>query len=811
MNKFVLGTALAVLFLCAAPVRALGPHECAIIVNANSEDSKALANFYADLRRIPPQNIIHLDLPGRVREARATISPEDFRSLIYEPVMTALKERQLSSHVLAWLYSLDFPTTVSAEPPLSLTGMTFVRGSPPESVEVRQGLWPSQLFRGPDRADGPVAKTVSLEQFTLALTTNMPLPSMMLGWSGSRGMTLDEIKQQLKTAASSDASRPTASVYFEVNDNVRSTTRQWQFETAKKELGELEVLGIASGDMPKDRRDLMGILAGRSDFEAKNYGMLRPGAYADQLTSYGAIFHIPEQTKLIEWLQHGAAASAGTIVEPGSLTEPVALWAKFPTARLFAHYAGGATLIESLYQSIRSPLQILLVGDALCAPWARPPAITLVSMEDNDRLSGTAEFVTSAWGNLNLRSMMIMYILDGKPILLPGQRGGVLKLDTKPVTDGYHSLRAIAYDVGNPVRHQGVSDIDFMLCNRDRFVALNGPEPNSRVDAKRPFTLTMTATGTPERAAIVVQERLLMTAAFSNGMTFVINPQTIGPGPVDVQAIAVYPDREAVRSKPLRLNLGVVNEPPRIIDIKAREPDANGMILLRSLVEDPDGDEVSQTWHYAPVIDEEVAVAGSPDKAKQFAPDEDTLRMAAAVQSVSATFALEQPNRLRAIDVTCRWEESGLPFDRHQGGIVFNAMDENNYLYWGLDGRLSAWALKRVVDGREENVLTRGAPVRMEETYRLRIAFKGGKTMQFIVNDRVEAEADIDFGPGRVGVRAGTSPVNFSDLYVSPPSAAKSFFNEEGDVIFFPAAEESTAKKLHVIARDLHSSTSKAY
>jgi hypothetical protein len=245
MRRIVLGTALAVLFLCAAPVLALGPHECAIIVNANSEDSKALANFYADLRRIPPQNIIHLDLPGRVREARATISPEDFRTLIYEPVMTALKERQLSSHVLVWLYSLDFPTTVSTESPMSLTGMTFVRGNPPESVEVRQGLWPSQLFRGPDRADGPAAKTVSLEQFTLALTTNMPLPSMMLGWSGSRGMTLDEIKRQLKTAASSDASRPTASVYFEVNDNVRSTTRQWQFEPAKKELGELEVLGIA--------------------------------------------------------------------------------------------------------------------------------------------------------------------------------------------------------------------------------------------------------------------------------------------------------------------------------------------------------------------------------------------------------------------------------------------------------------------------------------------------------------------------------------------------------------------------------------
>ena len=209
MTRIFSVAAFAAFFLFANSLTlALGPHECALLVNRNSPDSMALANFYADLRKIPLQNIIYLDIPAKALAPAATITPDEFRRHIYEPAMNILASRNLPGHVLVWLYSLDFPSTVATDPPMSLTGMTFVRGQPPSGEEIMSGKWPSRLFRGPDRPDGPAAPSLSLEQFTLQLTTNMPLPSMMLGWSGSRGMTLDEIKEHLRIAASRRSGTP---------------------------------------------------------------------------------------------------------------------------------------------------------------------------------------------------------------------------------------------------------------------------------------------------------------------------------------------------------------------------------------------------------------------------------------------------------------------------------------------------------------------------------------------------------------------------------------------------------------------------
>ena len=57
----------------------------------------------------------------------------------------------------------------------------------------------------------------------------MPLPSMMLGYTGERGNTLKEVTDCLKKGSRSDSTSPTGTVYFAVNDDIRSTCREWQF------------------------------------------------------------------------------------------------------------------------------------------------------------------------------------------------------------------------------------------------------------------------------------------------------------------------------------------------------------------------------------------------------------------------------------------------------------------------------------------------------------------------------------------------------------------------------------------------------
>lgn len=765
----------AFFMLASTPSQALGPHECAILVNRNSPASMALANVYADLRNIPPQNIVHLDIPDKALEPAATITPDEFRRHIYEPAMKTLAARNLPGHVLVWLYSLDFPSTIATDPPMSLTGMTFVRGQPPPPDDVMSGRWPSPLFRGPDRPDGPTAPSVSLEQFTIQLTTNMPLPAMMLGWHGSRGMTLDQIKDQLRGAAGSDGSHPKASVYFELNDNIRSTTRTWQFEPSIRELTGRGVTAVAASNQA-ERLNIMGVMAGRASLDVRSFGPLRFGAYADHLTSFGALFHEGSQTKLTAWLRAGAAASSGTVVEPGSTNVPVNLWPKFAAARFFTHYTGGCTMIESLYQSVRSPLQILLVGDALCSPWSKSPGLTLISLADDDKvpLRGRADFMASAWaGAAGSTPPLIMYMLNGQP-LMAGGRGNTphMTIDTTRLSDGYHELRAIGY-MHDAVRQQGFARKGFTVCNRDRSITLAGYQPKEQVDLFRPLTFTVSAKGRPDEVAIIAQERELVRLPYRPDMVIDVSPQRVGAGPVSFQSVAYYDGREGARSPPLLLHIAELNKPP-VIGMHA-EAHENGTMILSMQASDPENDPVQSFW----VLD---VMRGEP-----CTPD--------------------APHRIKEIQMAFQFTGADTIHHAHQAGIAFNQVDDHNYFVWGADGRTSAWSLRQFRDGAEAVIFARGAPLETKVIYTLRLTMLGPERMGLFVNDSLLGEAEVAFGPGRIEIRTGSAPVDTPHMMIAPPLAVSTAFREEAGRLIVESAGRNDGFAPVAMARD-HRATS---
>jgi hypothetical protein len=128
-------------------------------------------------------------------------------------------------------------------------------------------------------------------------------------------------------------------------------------------MGVPVVLGTKTAPLP-DR--LAGVMTGAAGVDMAPYrDRLVPGAFAEHLTSWAATFDNASQTKLTAWIDAGAAGSVGTV------TEPYAIWTKFPRAAVFERYLGGQTLLESLVQSIASPFQSLIVGDPLCRPWGR--------------------------------------------------------------------------------------------------------------------------------------------------------------------------------------------------------------------------------------------------------------------------------------------------------------------------------------------------------------------------------------------------------------------------------------------------------
>ena len=215
---------------------ALGPHELLLLVNANSPRSIEIANHYAHLRGIPAANIVQLALPPSATSAAAYLTREQFTQAIWEPAQAALRDRRIGDHILAWVYSADFPVLITGEPQLSLTGLTFVRNQVPDPELIRKGVPVSRLFAGPgpDLKQRGIPRT--LEQYAMALGTNLPLPSMMLAHTGARGESVDQALRRLHQAARLNGTPLSGSVFFLTSDDVRTTCRSWQFEDAAQEL-----------------------------------------------------------------------------------------------------------------------------------------------------------------------------------------------------------------------------------------------------------------------------------------------------------------------------------------------------------------------------------------------------------------------------------------------------------------------------------------------------------------------------------------------------------------------------------------------
>jgi uncharacterized protein (TIGR03790 family) len=543
---FILSFWLSALALVAS---ALGPHELALVINRNSPDSIEIAHHYARLRLIPSSNLVYIDLPHAFIHE---IDPEAFRTVIYEPVQKELEQRRITDHILAWAYSADFPTRVLTTPQMSLTGATFVRGAFPSNELIAQGTYLSPFYRGPHRPGDAVQPSISLQDEAVRLRDRMPLPAMLLAYTGQRGIDPASALDSLRRAAAADGTQPRDPFYFHVSDDVRSKLRDWQFEAALAELKSIGMPAMLSSNAPAPTQPLSGLMLGTAT-PVESWGRFQPGSIVDNLTSFGGLFATDEQVKLVYWIRLGASASAGTVVEPGSLEFPVVLWGKFPNARIFAHYARGCTALESYMQSVRCPLQLLPVGDPLSKPWSRPIPLTLISLEETTRpLSGEISFMASS---LTAEpGMNYLFLLSGRYLPAPHATPGI-RLHSKNLADGWHELRAVAYSPG-PVRRQGHARLDILIDNAGRSARIATDADPAAIDYRQPFDVRIAATAGATELLITAHEREIWRGAATDGeQTVTLQPDVIGPGPAPLHAVALYADGMRVRSAPLSVNI----------------------------------------------------------------------------------------------------------------------------------------------------------------------------------------------------------------------------------------------------------------
>jgi len=114
-----------------------GPENVFLVVNANSEASKTIANHYISVRQIPAQNVLYLDWKG-VRGATGAVT---FREKILLPILHAVDARQptFTQQIDYIVYSSDFPWKIELQemnpgyqypqglgPQASITGATYL-------------------------------------------------------------------------------------------------------------------------------------------------------------------------------------------------------------------------------------------------------------------------------------------------------------------------------------------------------------------------------------------------------------------------------------------------------------------------------------------------------------------------------------------------------------------------------------------------------------------------------------------------------------------------------------------------------------
>lgn len=209
--------------------------------------------------------------------------------------------------------------------------------------------------------------------FTQRPASNGSVPgrlAMLLAPLRGRGLDVETAIAGLRRSAAADGSRPAGTVVIcNSRDEARSATRRWAFAGAAETLCQLGVAAeVRVGAMPSADSPCIGVLMGVATFDWPASGAtILPGAWCDHLTSFGGdLRETAGQTPLTAFLTAGAAGAGGTV------SEPLNVAFKFPSAFVHVHRVRGLSLVEAVHRTIASPYQYLCVGDPLSRPWPKP-------------------------------------------------------------------------------------------------------------------------------------------------------------------------------------------------------------------------------------------------------------------------------------------------------------------------------------------------------------------------------------------------------------------------------------------------------
>jgi uncharacterized protein (TIGR03790 family) len=310
----------------------LSAKDLAVIINDDDIQSKAVGEYYRQARHIPDTNVIHV----RFAPSRHVLGKGEFLKLKAE--IDRLTPVNIQAYAVTWTdpYRVDCMSITSA--------LAF--GFDAKYCSVQCGTTkPSPYFNS---ASLSPAKKLKMR------------PAMMLA-----GTDFAQVKRLIDRGVAADYTFPTGTAYLLNTPDTTRSVRALNFAQTAKALNGVFPIEVLRANEISNKKDVLFYFTGLVQVPQLETLQFQPGALADHLTSLGGMLTDSSQMSALRWLEAGATASYGTVVEPCSHLQ------KFPNPGVaMFYYAIGASAIEAYWKSVAWPGEGVFVGEPLAKPFA---------------------------------------------------------------------------------------------------------------------------------------------------------------------------------------------------------------------------------------------------------------------------------------------------------------------------------------------------------------------------------------------------------------------------------------------------------
>ena len=312
----------------------LSARDVAVVINSDDPLSEAIGTYYQRARQIPADQVLRIHVPANL----PNLDPARFLSIRRQLL------RQTPAHVQVYALAWSVPYRVGCQ---SITSAISFGLHPRWCAEAC-----TQTAVSPYFARGEISRPWDRLRIR---------PSMLLAAS-----TLEQARALINRGVAADGSMPNGTIYLLSTSDSRRNVRLQHYIRAERILQPRLRVRLLKADRLEGAPDVLGYFTGLMQVPAITSNRFRPGAIADHLTSLAGQLSDSPQMSALRWLEAGATASYGTVVEPCNFPD------KFPDpGLLFSYYRRGDTLIESYWRSVAMPGQGLFIGEPLARPWPR--------------------------------------------------------------------------------------------------------------------------------------------------------------------------------------------------------------------------------------------------------------------------------------------------------------------------------------------------------------------------------------------------------------------------------------------------------